>query len=74
MYVASVSNTAHPNTGETTMNTITKTIASLAVLSALAAPASARFDSDEGGLSAYARFGSQQNVQSADVLVNRPSR
>jgi hypothetical protein len=54
------------------MTTITKVVASLAILSALAAPASARFDSDEGGLSAYPRFGAERNVQAADVLVNRP--
>ena len=54
------------------MTTITKIIASVAILSALAAaPALARFDSDEGGLSAYAQFGSHQSAQ---VLVNRPSR
>jgi len=52
------------------MTTITKIIASVAILSALAAaPASARFDSDEGGLSAHAQFGPAQNV-----LINRPAR
>jgi hypothetical protein len=56
------------------MTTITKTIASLAILSALAVPASARFDGDDSALSAYANFGSAQNAQSADVLVNRPNR
>jgi hypothetical protein len=56
------------------MTTIAKVIASLAFLSVLAAPASARFDEDEGGLSAYARFGSAHKVQSADILVNRPIR
>lgn len=54
------------------MTTITKVIASLAFLSVLAAPASARVDGDEGHLSAYALFGAAQNVQSADV--NRPIR
>jgi hypothetical protein len=53
------------------MTTITKIIASVAVLSALAvAPASARIDGDDSALSAYATFGAQ--VQSADILVNRP--
>jgi hypothetical protein len=51
------------------MNTFTKTIASLAILSALAAPAAARSDSDEGHLSAYAQVG--QSAQSANILVNR---
>ena len=61
-----VSNTAHPNTQETNVTTITKIIASVAILSALAAaPASARFDSDEGGLSAHAQFSSAQNVNQA---------
>jgi hypothetical protein len=55
------------------MTTITKIIASLAFLSVLAAPASARIEGDEGGLSAYARFGASHSVQSPDVLVNRPA-
>lgn len=56
------------------MNTITKTIASLAILSALAAPASARSDSDEGYLSAFASNGNAQSVQSANILVNRQAQ
>jgi hypothetical protein len=55
------------------MSTITKIIASVAVLSALAvAPASARIDGDDSALSAYATFGGQHNVQPAqNVHVNR---
>jgi hypothetical protein len=46
------------------MTTITKIIASVAILSALvAAPASARFDGDDSALSAYATFAGQHNVQ-----------
>lgn len=73
VYVVShVSNTAHP-TKEIDMSTIAKAIASLAVLSALAAPAAARFDGDDSALSAYARFGSEHNANSGHVLVNRPA-
>lgn len=54
------------------MTTISKIIASVAVLSALAtAPASARSDADEGYLSAYASNG---NVQPANILVNRQAQ
>jgi hypothetical protein len=56
------------------MSTMTKILASVALLSLLAAPASARIDGDDSALSAYARFGAEQHVQSADVLVNRPGR
>ena len=57
------------------MTTITKTYRLVAILSALARrlPRLAS-TADEGGLSAYARFGSEHNVKSAQVLVNRPSR
>jgi hypothetical protein len=52
------------------MTTITKLIASAAIFLALAAaPASASFDADDSGQSAYAQFGSPQNC-----LVNRPGR
>jgi hypothetical protein len=58
------------------MNTVAKIIASVAFLSLLAAPASARFDSDEGGLSAYPQFGAERGThsQAPATLVNRPNR
>ena len=52
------------------MNTITKIIASIAVLATLAAPASARID-EEGHASAYPQFGADQG---REVLVNRPNQ
>ena len=45
------------------------------LLASLVAPASARFDGDEGGASAYPRFRSERSLstnRSADVLINRP--
>lgn len=54
------------------MTTITKVIASFALLSVLAAPASARTDGDDSAQSAYAQFGSAHSAQS--VLVNRPNQ
>jgi hypothetical protein len=45
------------------------------LLANLVAPASARFEGDEGGASAYPRFRSERslsNARSADILVNRP--
>lgn len=56
------------------MTTIAKLIAAVAFVSALAAPASARFDGDDSALSAYSDFGSAHNVRSAQIFVNRPSR
>ena len=53
------------------MSKITKAILSVALLSMLVAPASARIECDEGGLSAYARFGAHEGPQ---TLVNRPGR
>lgn len=49
------------------MNTITKVIASIALVAVLAAPASARMD-DEGGASAYPEFSA---AKARDTLVNR---
>jgi hypothetical protein len=58
------------------MSTITKVIASVAVLSALAAaPASARIDGDEGGASAYPRFKSERSLTTESPswhVINRP--
>ncbi len=59
------------------MSNIVKIIASVAFLSALAAPVSARFDADEGGLSAYPRFGAEFRMQhwsAPGTLINRPVR
>jgi hypothetical protein len=57
------------------MSTITKVLASVAVLSALvAAPASARFDGDDSALSAYPRFRAEHNVQGGNVVVNPRAR
>jgi hypothetical protein len=55
------------------MNIKTKLIISAALVALLSAPASARTDSDEGGLSAYPRF-SKERTQStvSGHLVNRP--
>ena len=55
---------------------ITLVIAAL-LLSSLAAPVSARTDGDEGGPSAYPRFGAERNQATdfrgtSDHLVNRP--
>jgi hypothetical protein len=52
------------------MNTITKVIASIAFLAALAAPAAARIDNEDHA-SAYPQFNSSQ---ARDVLVNRPNQ
>jgi hypothetical protein len=42
------------------MNIKTKLILATTALALLSAPASARFDGDEGGASAYPRFGSER--------------
>jgi hypothetical protein len=52
------------------MNTITKVIASIAVLAALAVPASARMDNEDYA-SAYPQFSADQ---ARDLLVNRPNQ
>jgi hypothetical protein len=55
------------------MNLKTKIILSAALVALLSAPASARFDGDEGGLSAHARFTSKERVHTQmGHLVNRP--
>ena len=59
------------------MRTNIKLIIFAALLAALVAPASARFDGDEGGASAYPRFRHERNLTtgvhgSADLLINRP--
>lgn len=54
------------------MNIKTKLVLSAALVALLSAPASARFDADEGGLSAYPRFSKQRVMTSATHLVNRP--
>jgi hypothetical protein len=54
------------------MSTIAKAIASVAVLSALAVPASARFDANDSVLSADATFGVERAAQGATILINRP--
>jgi hypothetical protein len=59
------------------MKTRNKLIASAALLAVLTAPASARFDGDEGGASAYPRFTKERNnigqFRSASYyLINRP--
>ncbi len=57
------------------MNLKTKLILSAALVALLSAPAAARFDADEGGLSAHARFTSKERPQmaSSGALINRPS-
>jgi hypothetical protein len=47
----------------------TKLIITATLLAILTAPASARFDGDEGGASAYPKFTKERGSQS--VLVNR---
>jgi hypothetical protein len=57
------------------MTTMTKVVASIAFLALLAAPASARIEGDEGGLSAYPQFGAERNSDwraAPGTLVNRP--
>lgn len=56
------------------MSTLTKAVASLALLALLAAPASARIEGDEGGLSAYPQFGAERNSdwRAPGTFVNRP--
>jgi hypothetical protein len=55
------------------MNIKTKLIISAALVALLSAPASARTDSDEGGLSAYPQFGKERvHMSVASHLVNRP--
>jgi len=66
-----MSDDAHPNPERMTMNTLTKVISSIALLTILAAPASARIEGDEGGLSAYPRFGAERNA-APSTFVNRP--
>jgi hypothetical protein len=53
---------------------MTKLIISAALVALLSAPASARFDADEGGLSAYPRFTKSERTQMSQAghLVNRP--
>jgi hypothetical protein len=55
------------------MNIKTKLILSAALVALLSAPASARFDGDEGGASAYPRF-SKERIQMSFTgpLINRP--
>ena len=69
-----MSNIARRNLSETTMSTLTKVLASLAFLAILAAPASARIEGDEGGLSAYPQFGAERSTdwRAPGTLVNRP--
>lgn len=55
------------------MNIKTKLIVSAALVALLSAPASARFDSDEGVLSAYPQFGKERtHMTVSGHLVNRP--
>ena len=56
------------------MTTVTKVVTSLALLALLAAPASARIEGDEGGLSAYPQFGAERGSDwnGPGTLVNRP--
>jgi len=59
------------------MKTNIKLIISAALLAALVAPASARFDGDEGGASAYPRFRYERSLGTdvrANVLINRQYR
>jgi len=53
------------------MNTITKVIASIALIAVLASPAAARMDSDEGALSAYPTFSA---AKARDTLINRTNQ
>jgi hypothetical protein len=53
--------------------TVTKAVFAFALLALLAAPASARIEGDEGGLSAYPMFGAERgNSSHPGTLVNRP--
>ena len=55
------------------MNIKTKLIISAALVALLSAPASARTDSDEGGISAYPRFTKERTHMSVSGhLINRP--
>jgi hypothetical protein len=55
------------------MNIKTKLIISAALVALLSAPASARFDGDEGGASAYPRFTKDRSHMSVSGhLINRP--
>ena len=54
------------------MNLKTKLILSAALVALLSAPASARFDGDEGGASAYPRFTKERAHTQMGHLVNRP--
>jgi len=57
------------------MNIKTKLIISAALVALLSAPASARFDGDEGGASAYPRFTKERTQMShTGPLVNRPAQ
>jgi len=57
------------------MNIKTKLIISAALVALLSAPASARFDGDEGGASAYPRFSKERTQMSfTGPLVNRPAQ
>jgi hypothetical protein len=53
---------------------MTKLIISAALVALLSAPASARLDADEGGLSAYPRFTKSERTQMSQAghLINRP--
>ena len=60
------------------MNIKIALITSAALFALLTAPASARIDGDEGGLSAYPRFSNERSWwsetrQQSDILINRPS-
>ena len=52
------------------MNIKTKLILSAALVALLSAPAAARFDGNDGGLSAYPRFGKEHTQMGH--LINRP--
>ena len=59
------------------MKTKITLVISAALLAALVAPASARIDGDEGGLSAYPRFRYERTQPTdfrgaSDHLINRP--
>ena len=49
------------------MNIKTKLILATTAVALLSAPASARFDGDEGGASAYPRFGSEARAYATDA-------
>ena len=49
------------------MNIKTKLILATTAVALLAAPASARFDGDEGGASAYPRFGNEARAYTTDA-------